>query len=157
MRYTNGTQSNARTLHRVALVSALTLLATLSACTSPSSTYDDPATLTLVSGGNQTVTINPGGLADFPQPVVVRLDRNGKPVQYGALSVHVASASAGSSALPRAYLFVTGPDGVATMQLQVADSPGPFNINVEFWICSGTFCDAIKILATLKVTASAVN
>jgi len=151
---TNGTQGNARRFHRVALAS-LTLLATFSACSS-STSYDDPATLTLVSGGNQTVTINPGGLADLPQSVVVRLDRNGKPVQSGSLSVNVASAV--SSAPPRAYFFFTGPDGVATMQLQAADIPGPFNIDVSFWICSGTgFCNETKILATLRVTGSAVN
>ena len=152
---TNGTQGNARRFHRVALASALTLLATFGACKSPTSYYD-PATLTLVSGGSQTVTINPGGLADLPQPVVVRLDRNGKLVPYGSLSVKVASAV--SSAPPQAYFFSTGPDGVAAMQLQAADIPGPFNIDVSFWVCSGTgFCNETKILATLQVTGNAVN
>jgi hypothetical protein len=151
---TNGTQGNARRFHRVTLASALTLLATFSACTSPT-TYDDPATLILVSGGNQTVTINPGGLADLPQPVVVRLERNGKPLQYGGLNVLVASAV--SSAPSRFYFFATGTDGMATMQLQVADITGPFNIDVSYGICSGDFCNQTKILATLRVTGSAVN
>lgn len=155
MTSTNTTRGNARRFHRVALASTLALLATFSACTS-SSSYDDPATLILVSGGNQTVTINPGGLADLPQPVVVRLERNGKPL-YGDLNVLVAGAD--SLASTRYYHFATGADGMATMQLQAADIPGPFNIDVSFGVCAGgsIFCSGIKILATLHVTGSAIN
>jgi hypothetical protein len=151
---TNSTRGNTRRFHRVALASALTLLVAFNACTSPTS-YDDPATLILVSGGNQAVTINPGGVADLPQPVVVRLERNGKPLQSSGLDVLVASAV--SSASTRFYFFATGADGMATMQLQVADIPGPFNIDVSYGICSGNFCNQTKVLATLRVTGSAVN
>jgi hypothetical protein len=155
MRSTKDSQGNARTFHRVALASALTLLATFSACKSPTD-FDYPSTLTLVSGGNQTVTINPGGLADLPQPVVVRLERHGKPVQYSIVSAQVASAA--SSAPPRYYAFFTGSDGIAAMQLQADDTPGPFNIDVAFRECSdGGFCDETVLKATLRVTGSAVN
>ena len=155
MRYTNGTKGNVRRLHSVALASALTLLATFSACRSPTD-FAYPSTLTLVSGGNQTVTINPGGLADLPQPVVVHLERHGKPVQSVIVSAQVASAA--SSATPRFYYFFTGADGIATMQLQVDDTPGPFNIDVTFAECSdgGLFCETV-VKATLRVTGSAVN
>ena len=156
MRYTNGTKGNARRLQSVALASALTLLATFSACKSPTD-FAYPSTLTLVSGGNQTVTINPGGLADLPQPVVVRLERHGKPVKYNSVSAGVASAA--SSATPRYYYFFTGEDGIATMQLQADDIPGPFNIDVTFQECSdgGLFCDQTVVKATLHVTGTAVN
>ena len=152
---TNSTQGNARRFHRLALASALTLVATFSACKSPTD-FAYPSTLTLVSGGNQTVTINPGGLADLPQPVVVRLERHGKPVQYVTVSAQVASAA--SSATPRYYYVFTGSDGIAAMQLQADDTPGPFNIDVSFRECSdGGFCDETVIKATLHVTGNAVN
>ena len=155
MRTLNVAHRKAGRPHRVSLISGLVLLATVAGCTSPT-TYDDPATLTLVSGGSQTVTINPGGLADLPEPVVVRLDRNGKLLGYSSLSVEVASA--GSSAPPRYYFFITDADGTASMPLQADDTPGPFNIDVSFWICSGkSFCSESKTLATLRVTGTAVN
>jgi hypothetical protein len=151
--------SSAAGFHRVAMAWTLALLVTVASCKSPTSTYDDPATLSLLSGGNQTVTINPAGLADLPQPVVVRLARNGKLMPYSGLSVKVSSAV--SSAPPRLYAFVTGADGTATMQLQADNTPGPFNIDVSYWICSGgslqNFCPEAKTLATLRVTGTAVN
>ena len=140
---------------RVAMASTLALLVTVASCKS-TTTYDDPATLSLVSGGNQTVTINPAGLAELPQPIVVRLHRNGTPMPYSSLSVKVFSAV--SSAPPRLYAFVTGADGTASMQLQADNTPGPFNIDVSYWICSGEgFCSETKTLAYLRVTGTAVN
>jgi hypothetical protein len=75
---------------------------------------------------------------------------------YSSLSVKVFSAV--SSAPPRLYAFVTGADGTASMQLQADNTPGPFNIDVSYWICSGEgFCSETKTLAYLRVTGTAVN
>jgi hypothetical protein len=156
MRVANVTHRNTVSRRRIVETAALALLATVGGCKSSTSTYDDPATISLVSGGNQTVTVNPGGFADLPLPVVVHVARNGKPVQYGALSVLVTTV--GSSAPSRSYGFFTGTDGSVSMPLQVEDTPGQFKIDVSLWICAGsTFCAESKILGTLRVTGTAVK
>ena len=146
-------------VRRAALMFALAAFAGGSACSGPT----EPAawaTLTLVSGDNQTVTINPavGGLFNFSQPVVVRLDSLGTPIANGQLSVAVQMNGAPGPNGP--YAFTTGSDGNASMQLVVSNIPGPVTIGVSFVRCvePGWFvCAQYKTFATLSLSAIAVH
>jgi hypothetical protein len=150
------TVRTARNIRKTALTSALSLLAAVTGCggsTEPVHT----ATLTLISGGNQTVTLVPGGTADLPQPVVVRLDKDGAPFAGGDLT---ATISMTVSPGQQQYAFVTGADGTASMQLQVtSDVAGPFTITVVHWICvSGFFfCTATRNVVAMSVPGVAVH
>ncbi len=149
--------SDSRNVRRVALVLALTLVAGsgCSGTTEPAAW----ATLTLVSGNNQTVTIDPvGPLTNFPATVVVHLDSLGTPMANGQLSVAVQMNGAPGPNGP--YAFTTGSDGNASMQLVVSNIPGPVTIYVYYVRCvkPGFFdCAQYKTFATLSLSAQAVR
>jgi len=116
------------------------------------------ATLTLVSGDKQTVTMSAETLTDFPQPVVVHLDSLGTPIANGDLSVAVQMNGAPGPNGP--YAFTTGSDGTASMQLVVSNFPGPVQIQVSYVRCvkPGFFgCDQERTFATLSLSAVAVR
>ena len=144
---------------RARLAIIVALVATTSACkgiTEPEETW---ASLTLISGDNQTVTINPTGhLANFPQLVVVRADSLGTPLAGGELRVAVRMSGMPGPNGP--YPFSTGPDGTAAMQLEVSNIPGPVAIDVSYVKCvrwGWFFCDQEKTMATLGLSALAVR
>jgi hypothetical protein len=139
---------------RATLVSALALIAISSGCSSSSSTQPpaDWATITLISGANQTVTVNPSGLTDLPQLVVVRVDSLGTPLAAGDVRVRVWMNGAPGPNGP--YSFITGADGVAAMQLQVSNILGPVSVNADYVRCTrwGFFaCEQTEMLATVIV------
>ena len=147
-----------RTCRRPALVLALTLLAGSSGCSGTTEPAPAWATLTLISGDKQTVTMGAEVLTDFPQPVVVHLDSLGTPMANGQLSVAVYMNGAPGPNGP--YAFTTGSDGNASMQLVVSNIPGPVGIEVSYVRCVklGFFdCDQYKTFATLSLSAVAVR
>jgi hypothetical protein len=150
MRSTFRTVFNAR---RATLASTLALLAVSSSCSS--TTEPAPikwATITLISGGNQSVTVNQSGLTDLPQLVVVRVDSLGTP--FAGADVRVTVQMNGAPGPNGPYYFVTGLDGVAAMQLQLSNIRGPVGIGVAFEKCArwGFFvCDQTVTLAALSV------
>ena len=148
--------SHSRAFRRTALALALV------AGTGCSGTTDPPppawATLTLVSGDKQTVTMGAETLTDFPQPVVVHLDSLGTPIANGDLSVAVQMNGAPGANGP--YFFTTGSDGTASMQLVVSNIPGPVQISVSYSRCmkQGLFeCSQQRNFATLSLSAVAVR
>lgn len=148
--------SHRRAFRRTALALALV------AGTGCSGTTDTPppawATLTLVSGDNQTVTMGAEVLTDFPQPVVVHLDSLGSPIANGQLSVAVQMHGAPGPNGP--YAFTTGSDGNASMQLVVSNFTGPVQIQVSYMRCvkPGLFeCAQERIFATLSLSAVTVR
>jgi hypothetical protein len=148
--------SHNRTFRRTAVALALVAGAGCSGTTEPPPAW---ATLTLVSGDNQTVTMGAEVLTDFPQPVVVHLDSLGTPIANGDLSVAVQMNGAPGPNGP--YPFTTGPDGTASMQLVVSNAPGPVQIYVYYVRCvkPGIFfdCDQERTFATLSLSAVAVR
>jgi hypothetical protein len=147
-----------RTSRRPALVLALTLLAGSDGCSGTTEPLPAWATLTLISGDKQTVTMGAEVLTDFPQPVVVHLDSLGTPVANGQLSVAVQMNGAPGPNGP--YAFTTGSDGNASMQLVVSNIPGPVTIGVSYVRCvePGWFdCAQYKTFATLPLSALAVR
>lgn len=127
-----------------------------------SGTTDTPppawATLTLVSGDKQTVTMGAETLTDFPQPVVVHLDSLGTPIANGDLRVAVQMNGAPGANGP--YFFTTGSDGTASMQLVVSNFSGPVQISVSYLRCvkPGLFeCAQEGTFATLSLSAVAVR
>jgi hypothetical protein len=147
--------SHNRAFRRTALALALV------AGTGCSGTTDPPpvwATLTLVSGDKQTVTMGAETLTDFPQPVVVHLDSLGTPIANADLSVAVQMNGAPGPNGP--YAFTTGSDGTASMQLVVSNIPGPVTIYVYYVRCvkPGFFdCAQAKTFAMLTLSAVAVR
>jgi hypothetical protein len=117
------------------------------------------ATLGLVSGDKQTVTMGAETLTDFPEPVVVHLDSLGTPIANGDLTVSVQMNGAPGPNGP--YPFTTGADGTASMQLVVSNIPGPVQIYVSYVRCvkPGIFfdCDQERTFATLSLSAVAVR
>ena len=145
-------------VRRAVLTFALAAFAGGSGCSGPT----EPtawATLTLVSGDNQTVTIDPAGpLTNFPQLVVVHLDSLGTPIAGGMLSVPVQMSIAPGPNGP--YAFTTDSDGNASMQLVVSNIPGPVRIEVNYIRCvrPGFFdCAQYKTFATLALSATALR
>ena len=139
--------------HRATLASALALIAVSSGCSSSTEPPShDWATITLISGANQTVTVNPTGLTDLPQLVVVRVDSLGTPLATRDVRVMVQMNGAPGANGP--YSFVTASDGVAAMQLQVSNIRGPVGVIVAYEECArwGFFaCEQTLTLATLSV------
>ena len=143
-----------------AVILALLLIAASSGCkgtTDPPSAW---ATLTLVSGDNQTVTMDPvGPLTNFGQPVVVHLDSLGTPIGDGELRAAVWMNGMPGPNGP--YAFTTGSDGTASMQLQVSNIPGPVRIELSYVRCVrpgfSYYCDQYKTYATLSLSAVAVR
>jgi hypothetical protein len=150
--------THTRTFRRAALASAFALVAIGGGC-SGTTEPQAWATLTLVSGDNQTVKMDPvGPLTDFSQPVVVHLDSLGTPIAKGELRVAVWMNGMPGPNGP--YAFTTGSDGVASMQLVVSNIPGPVRIEVSYVRCVrlGFFaCDLEKTFATLSMSAVAVR
>ena len=112
----------------------------------------DPSTLTLISGANQTVTVNPTGLTNVPELVVVRLDSMGTPLAGRDLSVSVWMSGAPGTNGP--YPFVTGADGVAAMQLVLSNIPGPVAVTAAYVKCvrwGWKACDESVRVATVSV------
>jgi hypothetical protein len=148
---------NSGTCRRPAIVLALALVVG-SGC---SGTTEPPpvwATLTLVSGDKQTVTMGAEVLTDFPQPVVVHLDSLGTPIAGGWLTVKVFMNGAPGPNGP--YPFTTDANGDASMQLVVSNIPGPVSIDVIYLRCvepGFLDCAQTKIFATLSLSAVAVR
>ena len=138
--------------HRAILISALALVAVPSACSNSTEPVPDWATLTLISGSPQTVTVNPSGLTDLPELVVVRVDSLGTPLAGGDIRVTVRMNGAPGPNGP--YYFVTGPDGIAAMQLQVSNIRGPVRVTVAYEKCARSgfkACEQTVTLASLIV------
>ena len=147
-----------RTCSRPALVLALTLLAGSSGCSGTTEPAPTWATLTLISGDKQTVTMGAEVLTDFPQPVVVHLDSLGTPIVGGDLRVAVTMSGAPGANGP--YWFTTGQEGTASMQLQVSNMAGPVMIDVSYMRCvkpGFLDCAQEKIFASLLLSAVAVR
>jgi hypothetical protein len=146
------TLSTARNRDRGRSVRALALSALLSSCSSSTDARFDWAHVTLISGANQTVTVNPSGLTDIPELVVVRVDSLGTPLAGAELQVSVHMNGAPGPNGP--YAFVTGSDGIAAMQLQLSNIKGPVSVTVAYVKCArlGLFaCDQYRTLATVGV------
>jgi hypothetical protein len=144
-----------RVFRRTALALALVAGTGCSGTTEPPPAW---ATLTLVSGDKQTVTMGAETLTDFPQPVVVHLDSLGTPIANGLLSVNVYMNGAPGPNGP--YGFTTDANGNASMQLVVSNIPGPVLIDVLYSRCVklGFFdCAQYKIFATVTLSAIAVR
>jgi hypothetical protein len=146
-------------IRRAQLAIIVVFIATTTACSGTTEPEETWASLTLISGDNQTVTINPTGhLTEFPQLVVVRADSMGTPLAGGDLRVAVQMNGAPGPNGP--YPFLTGPDGTAAMQLEVSNIPGPVSIDVSYVKCARWgwfFCDQEKTLAMLRLSAVAVR
>ena len=128
------------------------IIAAATSCKSSTDAPPDPSTLTLISGGNQTVTVNPTGLTDLPELVVVRLDSAGIALAGRDISVSIRMNGAPGSNGP--YAFFTGPDGIAAMQLQLSNIRGPVSVSAAYTKCViwGWFgCDRTVAVATVSV------
>jgi hypothetical protein len=143
----------------LAFALTVTLVAGISGCSGTTEPPPAWATLTLISGDQQTVAMGAETLTDFPQPVVVRLDSLGTPIAGGDLRVAVTMSGAPGANGP--YPFTTASDGTASMQLVVSNIPGPVTIDVSYVRCvkPGIFfdCDKEKIFANLLLSAVAVR
>jgi hypothetical protein len=131
---------------------ALAIIAAATSCSSSTDAAPDPTTITYISGGNQTVTVNSSGLTDLPQLVLVRVDSMGTPLAGRAVSVSVTMNGAPGSNGP--YPFVTGADGIAAMQLQLSHILGPVAVRASYTKCVtlGFFgCDKWVAIASVSV------
>jgi len=133
------------------------ILSALLACSKKPTEPESNATITLVSGGNQTITI-PGitpSAAYFPEPVVVYVESNGVPVSEGSILAAVwMNGAPGPNGTFRA---ATGPDGRASLALQASAFPATFEITVRYVKCLGFFsCDQYETLATVKIPGRVV-
>lgn len=136
------------------MLCAIAPTALLSGCSSSTEAEArfDWGNITLISGANQNVTVNPSGLTDLPELVVVRADSLGTP-RAGAdvrATVHMSGAPGPNGP----YFFVAGADGVASMQLQVSNIKGPVSLTVDHVLCDdwGLFsCNHYRTLATVNV------
>jgi hypothetical protein len=139
-------------VRRATLCITLAIIAVATSCSSSTDASPDPSTITLISGGDQTVTVNSTGLTDLPQLVVVRLDSLGTPLAGHDISVSVFMSGAPGPNGP--YPFVTGADGIAAMQLQLSNIKGPVSVNAAYTKCVrwGWFaCDQSVTVATVSV------
>jgi hypothetical protein len=137
---------------RARMVSTLALVSIFSGCSSSTEPRSDWARVTLISGANQTVTVNSSGLTDLPELVVVRIDSLGTPIAGAEIRVSVQMNGAPGPNGP--YSFFAGSDGIASMQLQVSNIRGPVAIDVEYIKCAhlGFFaCDRYATLASTSV------
>jgi hypothetical protein len=142
-----------------AILTLILALVPLSCSSATDAGSRSTATIALLSGGNQTVTVNASGpgLHDLPEPVVVYVEDNGTPVVEGTVRVTVSMNGAPGPNGP--YDFVTGADGRASMNLQVSNIVGPFKIDVSYVVCVtwGLFgCDRFGTRATVSSTGTAV-
>ena len=137
---------------RARLCMTIAIIAVATSCSSSTDAPPDPSTITLISGGNQTVTVNSNGLTDLPQLVVVRVDSMGTSLAERDISVSVWMSGAPGANGP--YPFVTGADGIAAMQLQLSNIKGPVSVNAAYTKCVrwGLFaCDKSVTIATVSV------
>ena len=134
------------------LVWTIAPAALLAGCSSSTDARFDWANITLISGGNQNVTVNSSGLTDLPELVVVRVDSLGTPKANA--EVRARAWMHGAPGPNGYYYFVTGLDGVAAMQLQLSNPKGPVNLTVEYVICAELAifgCPRYRTLATVNV------
>jgi hypothetical protein len=131
MRLDSRDASYARRATFVCMTLAVIALAT--SCSSSTDAPPNPSTITLISGGNQTVTVNASGLTDLPQLVVVRVDSLGTPLAGRDISVSVQMNGAPGPNGP--YPFVTDADGIAAMQLQLSNIHGLVSVRADYRKC----------------------
>jgi len=134
------------------LVFAIAPTALLSGCSSSTEARFDWANITLISGANQNVTVNPSGLTDLPELVVVRADSLGMPKAGAEVRATVRMSGAPGPNGP--YFFVTGADGVVSMQLQLSNPKGPVTLTVDYVMCAELAifsCPRYRTLATVNV------
>jgi hypothetical protein len=131
---------------------ALAVVAVATSCGSSTDAPRDPSTITYISGGNQTVTVNGSGLTDLPQLVLVRVDSVGIPLAGRDVSVSVHMSGAPGPNGP--YPFLTGADGIAAMQLQLSNIHGPVSVVASYTKCVsiGLFgCEKWAAVASVSV------
>jgi hypothetical protein len=137
------------------LATAFAIIGVATNCSSSTDASPDPSTITLISGANQTVTLNPlgpHGLTDLPQLVVVRVDSMGTPLAGRLISVSIRMSDAPGANGP--YSFLTGADGQAAMQLQLSNLPGPVSVSAGYAKCvkgDPIVCERSVIIATVSV------
>ena len=134
------------------LCTTLAMVALATSCSTSTDAPPNPSTITLISGGNQTVTVNSSGLTDLPELVVVRVDSLGTPLAGRDISVSVYMNGAPGPNGP--YPFVTGADGIAAMQLPLSNIKGPVAVRADYVRCLswGLFaCDRWVTIATVSV------
>jgi len=130
----------------------LAVVAVGAGCSSSTDAAHDPSTITYISGGNQTVTVNASGLTDLPQLVMVRVDSVGIPLAGHDVSVSVHMSGAPGPNGPQT--FITGADGIAAMQLLVSNIPGPVSVRASYTKCLrlGLFgCEKYGEVASVSV------
>ena len=131
----------------------LAIIAVATSCSSSTDAAPDPSTITYISGGNQTVTVNSSGLTDLPELVLVRVDSLGIPLAGRDVSVSVHMNGAPGANGP--YAFVTGADGIAAMQLQLSNIRGPVSVTASYTKCvsPGFFfgCDRSVAIASVSI------
>jgi hypothetical protein len=128
------------------------IIALATSCSSSTDAAPNPSTITLISGGNQTVTVNASGLTDLPELVVVRVDSLGTPLAGRDISVSVRMNGAPGPNGP--YPFITDGDGTAAMQLQLSNIHGPVSVRAHYTKCVswGLFwCDQAVTIASVTV------
>src|SRR4051812_38775256 len=134
------------------LCTTLGVIAGATSCSVSTDVGPNPSTITLISGGNQTVTVNRDGLTDLPELVLVRVDSLGTPLAGHDVSVSVHMSGAPGPNGP--YSFVTGADGIAAMQLQLSNIHGPVSVVASYTKCVslGFFgCEKFAAIASVSV------
>lgn len=148
-----------RRIRRATFSAALAAAATSTGCSGTGTTdAGSMATISVISGGNQSVVVASAGLTELPQPVVVYVENKGAPVAGGEVSAAVWMN--GAPGPNGAAYFVTGTDGRASMNVKVSGIAGPFRIDVSYVVCTtvGFFgCDKYRTLATVQTTGIAAR
>jgi hypothetical protein len=137
---------------RALLPLTVAIIGLVTSCSSSTDSPPDPSAITLISGANQTVTVNPTGLTDLPQLVVVRVDSLGTPLAGRDISVSVWMSGAPGPNGP--YPFLTDSDGEAAMQLQLSNIRGPVSVTAAYQKCvklGFIACDRFVTIATVSV------
>lgn len=139
-----------RCLAAVLMIGFVTVFSGCSPSTAPPANANW-ATITLISGANQTVTVNPQASTYLPQLIVVRVDSLGKP-KPGAL-IQVSVTMNGEVQQQPNQSFATQSDGLAHMRVLIRSTPGPVSIIAEYAKCktTGFSCPEFVTFASVSV------
>ena len=118
---------------------ALSIVVAVTQGCSASTTEESPplakATITIVSGADQTVSLATSPNARLPQPVVVQVVDEGPVPLLAAIRTQVTMRGAPGS--NEAVYFSPDPTGRTPLDISVSPSVGAFDLRIEYGTCGG--------------------
>ena len=135
---------------------ALAMAISAAACSAaPEATGPSKATIAVLSGGDQLVSLALSPNALLPEPVVIYAEEDDHPASYGSVRVQVTMD--GAPGPNGAYYFGLGEDGKGSLRFSASPTARGFSVRIEYGHCTGfKSCDSFRALAVATTRGTVI-